>query len=343
MYNIDELKNKIICDDNIHVLSNIPDDSIDLIITSPPYFKQRDYGYIGIGNENTVEEYIYNLILVFKECKRIIKPTGSIVFNIGDKYINGNLNLIPYRFAIETQKTEDIRLINNLTLAKINPMPKQNSKKLIPSTEPFFIFAKSKNYYFDNNSFMKYKDLKKKANITKNNNIGKKYFYIIDNSTLSKKEKELAYEELNKVISEVKSGKIESFRMKIRGIHALPFGGQSGGRLNQIQQKGFTIIKIYGNSMKKDIIESTVETIKGNKHPAIYPEFIVGEIMKLLTKKNSIILDPFLGSGTTCVVAKKLKRYYIGIEIFNKYVEYSLERLNRIEDMDMDMDMEILV
>ena len=89
--------------------------------------------------------------------------------------------------------------------------------------------------------------------------------------------------------------------------------------------------------MKKDIIESTVETIKGNKHPAVYPEFIVGEIMKLLTKKNSIILDPFLGSGTTCVVAKKLKRYYIGIEIFNKYVEYSLERLNRIEDMDMEI------
>ncbi|TKZ36355.1 DNA-methyltransferase [Brachyspira catarrhinii] len=337
MYALEELKNKIICDDNIRVLSNIPNDSIDLIITSPPYFKQRDYGYIGIGNENTVDEYINKLILVFKECKRIIKSTGSIVFNIGDKYTNGNLNLIPYRFAIEAQKIDNIRLINELTWVKINPSPRQNTKKLVPATEPFFIFTKSKDYYFDNNSFLEYKNLKNKTNTIKNSNIGQKYFNIIDNSTLSNEEKKLAYEELDKVISEVKSGKIESFRMKIRGVHALPYGGQSGGRLNQIQQKGFTIIKIYGNSMKKDIIESTVETIKGNKHPAIYPEFIVGEIIKLLTKKNSIILDPFLGSGTTCVVAKKLNRFYIGIEIFNEYVEYSLERLNKIENMDMEI------
>lgn len=337
MYVLDELKNKIICDDNIRVLSNIPNDSIDLIITSPPYFKQRDYGYIGIGNENTVDEYINKLILVFKECKRIIKSTGSIVFNIGDKYTNGNLNLIPYRFAIEAQKIDNIRLINELTWVKINPSPRQNTKKLVPATEPFFIFAKSKNYYFDNSSFLEYKNFKNKTNTIKNSNIGKKYYNIIDNSMLSNEEKKLAYQELDKVISEVKSGKIESFRMKIRGIHALPFGGQSGGRLNHIKQKGFTIIKIYGNSMKKDIIESTVETIKGNKHPAIYPEFIVGEIIKLLTKKNSIILDPFLGSGTTCVVAKKLNRFYIGIEIFNEYVEYSLERLNKIENMDMEI------
>ena len=115
MYALEELKNKIICDDNIRVLSNIPNDSIDLIITSPPYFKQRDYGYIGIGNENTVDEYINKLILVFKECKRIIKSTGSIVFNIGDKYTNGNLNLIPYRFAIEAQNIKSFLNKENIS------------------------------------------------------------------------------------------------------------------------------------------------------------------------------------------------------------------------------------
>jgi site-specific DNA-methyltransferase (adenine-specific) len=115
--------------------------------------------------------------------------------------------------------------------------------------------------------------------------------------------------------------------MKIRGLHALPYGGQAGGRLTQIENKGFTIIRIYGNSMRRDVIESTVETIQGNIHPAIYPEFIVQELLKLLTKENDIVLDPFLGSGTTAVVAQRLRRNYIGIEIHSDYVEYAEKRI----------------
>ncbi|GAH23777.1 unnamed protein product, partial [marine sediment metagenome] len=109
------------------------------------------------------------------------------------------------------------------------------------------------------------------------NNIGKKYFEIIDNSDLSESEKEKAKKELRKVIDEAKKGKIAGFRMKIRGIHAMPFGGQEGGRKTQILTKGFTIIKINGGGIKRDIIESPVETIKGAKHPAIYPEYVIKE------------------------------------------------------------------
>jgi site-specific DNA-methyltransferase (adenine-specific) len=116
--------------------------------------------------------------------------------------------------------------------------------------------------------------------------------------------------------------------MKIKGIHALPYGGQAGGRLTQIKTKGFTIIRIHGNSLKRDVIESTVESIKGNIHPAVYPEFVVQEIIKMLTKEGNVVLDPFLGSGTTAAVAKRLKRNYIGIEITPEYVEYAERRLN---------------
>jgi site-specific DNA-methyltransferase (adenine-specific) len=115
--------------------------------------------------------------------------------------------------------------------------------------------------------------------------------------------------------------------MKIRGLHALPYGGQAGGRLTQIENKGFTIIKIYGNSIRKDVIESNVETIKGNIHPAVYPEFIIQELLKLLTKEGDVVLDPFLGSGTTAVVAQRLKRKYIGIEIHPEFVEYAKNRI----------------
>ncbi|MDR2064810.1 MAG: site-specific DNA-methyltransferase [Prevotellaceae bacterium] len=329
MQNITELLNKIICGDCNKILQEIPANSVDCVITSPPYFCQREYGGGGIGNETKVEEYIDNLIRIFHQCVRVIKPTGTIVFNLGDKYIDGNLLLVPYRFAIEIQKENIVKLINELTWVKVNPTPKQCLKKLIPATEPFFIFSKTDDYYFNRDAFLDYKDKlcgsKKKAG----NDVGKKYFELIEKSNLSNEEKTQAKKELNEVIMEAQQGKIESFRMKIRGLHALPYGGQAGGRLTQIENKGFTIIKIYGNSMRRDVIESNVETIKGNIHPAIYPEFLIQEILKLLTKEGDFILDPFLGSGTTAVVAQRLKRNYIGIEIHSEYVNFAENRIKQ--------------
>ncbi|MBU1297961.1 MAG: site-specific DNA-methyltransferase [Bacteroidetes bacterium] len=335
---LDNELNNIFCGDCLEILKELPPETIDLIITSPPYFQQREYGNAGIGNEKTVEEYIENLLKVFRQCVRITKKTGSIVFNLGDKYIDGNLLLVPYRFAIEVQREKQVKLINELTWVKINPTPKQDPKKLVSSKEPFFIFAKSNEYYFNKDAFLEYKDKYLKGNKkAAGNDIGKKYFELIEKSNLSIEEKARARKELSEVIMEAKKGKIESFRMKIRDMHALPYGGQAGGRLTQIENKGFTIIKIYGNSIRKDIIESTVETIKGNVHPAVYPEFVVQELIKLLTKENDIVLDPFLGSGTTAVVAKRLKRNYIGIEIHPEYIEYAKQRLVEIPSYTLEL------
>jgi site-specific DNA-methyltransferase (adenine-specific) len=322
--------NTIICGNCTDELRNLSTNSVDLVITSPPYFQQREYaGRNGIGNEKNIDEYIFNIVQIFRQCVRVTKPTGTIVFNIGDKYVNGNLLLVPYRFALEVQKLNLVKLVNELTWIKINPTPKQDPRKLISSTEPFFIFAKSNDYYFNRNAFLEYRDKYCNGNKrTPGNDLGKKYYKLIENSELTAAQKQLAKEELDEVIMDVRMGKLDSFRMKIKGIHALPYGGQAGGRLTQIETKGFTIIKIYGNSIRRDIIESTVESIKGNIHPAVYPEFIVQEIIKLLTKENDIVLDPFLGSGTTAIVAKRLNRNYIGIEIHPEYVDYAYQRLN---------------
>lgn len=184
-------------------------------------------------------------MIAFKECTRITKETGSIVFNLGDKYINGSLLLIPYRFAIQALAENPVKLVNEVSWLKVNPAPKQDPKKLISAKEPFFIFVKSNNYYFNKEAFLEYKDIylngKRKNN---GNNIGKKYFELIESSGLIDAEKKKAREELTEIIQDVRKGKIESFRMKIRGMHALPYGGQAGGRLSQIKNKGFTIIKI---------------------------------------------------------------------------------------------------
>jgi site-specific DNA-methyltransferase (adenine-specific) len=338
MQTISDILNKIITGDCSEVLKTIPDNAVDCVITSPPYFCQREYGGGGIGNEQEVAEYIDKLVQIFKECVRVTKKTGTIVFNLGDKYIDGNLLLVPYRFAIEAQKINKIKLLNELTWVKVNPTPKQCLKKLIPSTEPFFIFSKDDDYYFNRDAFLDYKDYLCGCKKKPSKDAGKKYFDLIERSELSTEEKKQAVKELNEAIMGVQQGEIESFRMKIRGLHALPYGGQAGGRLTQIENKGFTIIKLYGNSIKKDVIESNVETIKGNIHPAVYPEFIIQEILKMLTKEDDIVLDPFLGSGTTAVVAQKLKRKYIGIEIHCEYVKYAENRIKEnINNRTLDL------
>ena len=323
----EQMINQIIEGDGFELLECIPNGVVDLVITSPPYYKQRDYG-MGIGNEDTPEGYIENLLTIFHECVRIVKNTGSIVFNLGDKYNKeGSLSLIPFRFAAEVIKNEPVKLVNTITWIKRNPTPRQFKRRLVSSTEPFFHFVKSNNYYYNIDAFLTEPNTKKGRRKRENTNVGKKYFKLIEASTLSEQEKQKAGEELHKVIEEVKKGEIAEFRMKIRDIHAPAFGGQEGGRKTQLEKQGFTIIRIFGNELKRDVIENSVETIKNCPHPAVYPESIIRELVKLLTREEDVVLDPFVGSGTTAVACKKLGRKYIGLDINPEYCEYARERL----------------
>jgi DNA modification methylase len=82
-----EFSNQIILGDSLEILKNIPDNYVDLVITSPPYFQQRDYGNDGkgIGNERTEIEYLNKLLAIFKESIRVTKTTGTIVYK-NDKF-----------------------------------------------------------------------------------------------------------------------------------------------------------------------------------------------------------------------------------------------------------------
>ncbi len=322
---------QILCGDNLELIKQLPDCSIQLVITSPPYFQQRDYGG-GMGNETDVDDYIATLISLFRECVRVVREDGSIVFNIGDKYQDSNLLLVPYRFALAATATDLVRLVNEITWVKKNPTPRQFTRRLVSSTEPFFHFAKSDQYFYNPKAFLAETRETQHSNKRENTNIGQRYFDLIEESDLSKDEKSLARIELAEVIQEVKRGKTKSFRMKIRGIHAPPFGGQMGGRTLQLKNKGFTIIRIHGNKLKRDVIETPVAAVKGNKHPAIYPVELVEEFLHLLTPPNSIVLDPFMGSGSTAVACKNLDRYYIGYDINPDYCKYALQRVSDVPD-----------
>ena len=77
------------------------------------------------------------------------------------------------------------------------------------------------------------------------------------------------------------------------------------------------------------MIESPVEITRDNHHPAVYPLYIIQELIKLLSKEGDLVLDPFCGSGTTCLAAQNLNRKYLGIEINEDYVQLSKERLTK--------------
>lgn len=320
---------QILCGDNLELIRQLPDSSIQLVITSPPYFQQRDYGS-GMGNENNVSDYIETLICLFRECVRVVRDDGSIVFNIGDKYKDSNLLLVPYRFALAATDIGLVKLVNEITWVKKNPTPRQFSRRLVSSTEPFFHFAKSDHYFYDPKAFLAEPREQQPLNKKDNSKVGQRYFELIEESDLSKDEKSLARIELTEVIQEVKRGKTKSFRMKIRGIHAPPFGGQMGGRTLQLKNKGFTIIRIHGNKLKRDVIETPVAAVKGNKHPAIYPVELIEEFLHLLTPSSSIVLDPFMGSGSTAVACKNLDRHYIGFDINTDYCEYARQRVSDV-------------
>ena len=321
------LVNSIQCGDALFLLKLLPDESVDLIITSPPYYLQRNYNEagLGIGHERSVDRYIDSLMEVFNETVRVVKPTGNIVFNIGDKYQKRSLLLVPFRFALRATENGKVRLVNNITWAKTNPTPRQFNRRLVSSTEPFFHFAKSDEYYYDRDAYMEHECTTRKHKPT--GKLGMKYRSLIDESGLSVYEKEKAHKALDDIVAQVKAGAVHSFRMKIRGIHAEAFGGQEGGRKLQMEKQGFTIIRINGKAMKKDVINSTVESIPGLKHEAVFPLSIIREFVRLLCPKDGILLDPYIGSGTSAVAARLEGRRYIGMDIDPTYCELAIRRV----------------
>jgi len=329
--------NRIICGNAVTELKKFDDNSVDLILTSPPYIGQREY------KTNSVEEIgheenttMYNIVLgeVFSHCFRICKPTGSIVFNIGDSYNDKSLQLVPYRFAInilDHYHHTDLKLVNEITWVKTNPTPRQYKRRLISSKEPFFHFAKTDKYYYNSDAYLEGEKNRPRKNITSKK--GEKYKELIEKSDLTDLEITKASVGLLMALTELEEGKITDFRMKIRGVHKKAFGGQAGGRNNQIEKQGFTIIRMYGNKLKRDIIETSVANTRGIDHPAVFPLKVIAELVKLLSKEGDIILDPFCGSGQVCLTAKTTNRQYIGIDLNEDYCELAKKRISKVESI----------
>jgi DNA modification methylase len=273
-------------------------------VTSPPYYGLRNYGDESkqIGQEDTPEEYIQNLVNVFRSVRDTLTDDGTLWLNIGDTYYNyrsdgnypkqtvskTNQDLPSFSPArgnkLEGLKSKDLigipwmlafalradgwYLRQDIIWHKPNPMPESVKDRCTKSHEYLFLLSKNKKYYYDNES------IKEPA-------------------------KDWGTRDRTK-------GKYHN-----EGTGLQPHSG---------------LTKSYPKKNKRSVWSITNKPYKGS-HFATFPPELVEPCIKAGSQKGDIVLDPFMGSGTTAMVAKSLDRYYIGCELHEDYGNLIQDRL----------------
>ena len=144
-----ELIDVLICDDIRNVAGTLPADLVDTIVTSPPYFRQRDYGPgCQIGQEPTPQEYTRVLAEVFQSLLPVVKPAGSLWLVLGDKYLKGELQGMPWRVALAL-KDVGWHLRSDVIWHKPNAMPSSTRTRPTTDHEYIFFFTRSRDYFYD--------------------------------------------------------------------------------------------------------------------------------------------------------------------------------------------------
>ena len=312
---MEEHRNTIFCGDALETLRSFPDESIDCVITSPPYYGLRDYHKQGqIGRESTVEEYLDRLVAVFREVKRVLKADGTCFLVMGDSYAgtgskgeqndpkypkgrNGqdlsvtqkvegykskDLMGIPWRLALLLRE-DGWYLRSDIIWHKENAMPEACRDRPSRSYEHVFLLSKSSRYYYDYDAMAEpMKEVSKKRYVR-----GRK----ADNKYLR-----------------------EDAGIKVQKINeARRYGEYKGDNIPQFRNK-------------RDIWTINTVSFRGNHYAAFRPK--VAEICMLAgCPKDGIVLDPFMGSGTVGLAAFLNNRNYIGIELNEDYVTLAKKRI----------------
>jgi DNA modification methylase len=313
------MKAQIILGDVRTSLRKIAEESVQTCITSPPYWGLRDYGEgAQIGLEQTPDEYVAEMVNVFREVWRVLRNDGTVWLNIGDSYAsardskavpdslrNGDgtavgkaanrnpANLksaglkhkdlvgIPWRVAFALQ-ADGWYLRQDIIWHKPNPMPESVTDRCTKSHEYIFLLTKSAKYFYDNEAI---KEPVKQDWGTRDRTNGK---YHNEGSGLT------------------------------------PHSG---------------LTKSYETRNKRSVWSVTTKPFKG-AHFAVMPENLVVPCILAATKVGDTVLDPFTGSGTTGVIALQHGRKFIGVELNPEYIKLAEKRI--IDSNPMFNEVEIL-
>lgn len=325
-----------ICGDSLDMLQQFPDNCIDMAMTSPPYWGKREYADAdSIGLEKDYQSYIDNLLAIFGELYRVLKPNGSFWLNIGDSYSCKNLLGLPWRVAIRMCDEQGWILRNSVIWNKVKGAPDNSLDKLRNVHENLFHFVKSKKYYYDV-SMARKEPMKAKvqngAVVSATGVTGVRYKRQIELSTvLTDEQKQSAFTELDAMLDMVKDGKIADFRMIIKGQQRTTHSDSTrvSGRAKELETKGFYFLKYHPDGAKMgDVWDIIPEDTQGRKlHFAPYPADLCRTPILTTCPPEGIVLDPFSGTGTTMAVAYESGRKSVGIEIAQEYIDYAKERI----------------
>ncbi|MCH8042753.1 MAG: site-specific DNA-methyltransferase [Planctomycetes bacterium] len=324
-----------LCGDSLRVLREIPDESVDCVMTSPPYWGHRQYDSEGIGLEADYRDYIGGLASICDQLKRIVKTTGSFWLNLGDTYRNKQLSGIPWRVALTLIDEQGWILRNDVIWNKVKGGPDNAKDKLGNVHEHVFHFVKrARGYYYDVDSIRNTprKSLVKNGAVVSATGVtGVRYKRQIELSTaLSNAEKQQATEALNQKLQAIADGQLADFRMIIRGQQRTTHSdsGRVSGRARELQEKGFYFLQYHPKGSKpRDVWDILPEdTQKRKLHFAPYPEDLCRIPITATCPEDGIVLDPFCGTGTTNLVAFYLDRKSVGIDLSEEYIRLAKER-----------------
>ena len=294
--------NTIIPGDALAVLKTLPDGCMDCCVTSPPYYGLRDYGVSGqIGLKETPEAYIARLVDVFHEVQRVLKPTGTLWVVIGDSYNgsgknNGNTCKMEWK-----QRTNAASHATRPTL-----VAGLKAKDLIGI--PWMLaFALRANGWYLRQDIIWHKPNPMPESAKDRCTNSHEYVFLLSKS------------------ARYYFNHIAILEPAVKG-----YAGSSFIR-------GKTAVHQLGRTSKKPRVESELRNKRSvwtvnvqpchEAHFATFPPELVAPCVQAGCPAGGIVLDPFIGSGTTAVVARKLNRNFIGIELNPEYIKIAERRL----------------
>ncbi len=286
------MSKSIITGDCFELIKDLPDNSVDLVITSPPYADIVNYGKnISIKKP---KDYCDWLLPIFNDIQRVLKPSGSFILNINDNCSNGLRNPFIYELIYRSQKETKLKFYDTYIWHKMNGIPNGGTKRFRNNTEFIFHFVKNQKelkFYMD-------RVLEEPAdsyNKRFENDEPLGHGQIIDGTRI----KTIKY--LTGPTNKTKDG-YELPKTK----RTLP---------NKVRPDNVFRFPTAGQARDNHI-----------KHPAPYHKELPTYFINLLTDEGDTILDIFSGIGTTGLGCEN--RNYIGFELNEKYAEFSKKRLN---------------
>lgn len=309
---------RILCGDALEMLRTLPDNSVHCCVTSPPYYVLRDYGVDGqIGREDTPAQYVARLTDVFSEVRRVLRPSGTLWLNIADtyagkgnqgdsvdpKYPNGRTGqTVAINRRVEGCKAKDmIGIPWMLAFALRDSGWDLRSDIIWMKANPMPESCKDRPSRCYEHVFL----------LTKS----RSYYY--DAAAIAEPVAE--------------STPMRMRRKFGKNKYSAGIPGQAHQHLNDYRPNGYAEEDIPLLRNKRDVWQINSVPYKG-AHFAAYPPKLVETCLLAGCPQDGIVLDPFLGSGTTAAVAKQMGRHYIGVELNPDYCELAKQRIGGVTE-----------